>query len=389
MNPFNYYHGITFPDSIQKKISNLTDQGHFPALSPVLQLNRSFLADRFNADGTPTVFDPKTIYPCYTAQYLGTPIPESLLEVPQGYSSHASVAAYKWLQKITMGGRVDLTHFDGECFDATIEGENVHFTFPTTQFHMFHHNPAAAGPTPTHYSKSYAVIPWPDVSDNNDDWKDGTIPAYAEQQAHLLLWCWWYTYDVLKHRTSCPVDCFIVRITGNTPGDITVRTVHSDPQKQAAIAARVVKRIKGKANPAEDNMRVRKQGTWLERKQAEDEDAYRVEDPNVYALVRDYMEARTRRKTLEAQSDDLKNQMDALAIKLAELTPSDTDIGTVVDVTPTGMGKVMYQVKHTRKALRPSDTVSADLVMQFFPEYSGCVTTTVKQRGSVTVEAAV
>lgn len=386
MNPFTYYHGITFPDSLAKKIEKLTTDGYLTFASRTMNHN-GYHADRFHADGTPAVFDPNSIFPCYTAHYLGVPIPESLLSVPEGYCTHASVAAYKWLQKITMSGKANLSHFDGESFNAQVNGMDAHFTFPTTVLRCLQANPTATGTTPTYREKQYAVIPFPDVSDNNEDWHNGSIPYYAEVQAHLLLWCWWYSTDVLKRHTECPVDCYIVRITGNTPDDITVRVVHSDPPKQEALVSRIVKRIKDKTNPAEDNMRIRKQGTWLERKQTEEANAYHVDDPNTYKLVRDYMAAKTTRMTLKAQSDALKEQMDALAVKLACLTAADSRAGTVVDVTPTGMGKVMYKVTHTPKMFRPSHTVPADLVQQFFPEYSDCITVIEKPRGSVTIEA--
>lgn len=375
MHPFKYYHNVTsLPADIDAKLDTLSLHGLFTCDElPVTAGDK--VPDEFHPDGRPVTEQPDVLYPCNAPFYLGTPYPSSLMQVPEGYSRTASVAALEWLEKTLEGAEINKGHFNGERLTATIDGTEFHFAFPNTVVDYIEGDLASG----INYQYKYAsVITVADVSDNNEDWDSGSLPYYMESQARLLLWCWNFKYG---HLEDCPTDCFVVRITGNTPGDITVRTVHADTQKDNAIVKRICKRMAGKqANTVPKS--IRDQGTWFDRKAQEREDAYVIEDEDFYELVRSYMECRTQRKNLEAKHKQIKEEMEAIAIRLAAQIPANAKAGEVE--APAIHSKFM--VFHTPKRTQ-GVTISPDIIRQYYPEYSDCIRTTEYARGRVTIEA--
>lgn len=374
MNPLKHYHSVqTLPAAIDDKLNTLTANGlFFHAETKTAAPN---VPDGFYSDGKPTVEMPGFLYPCFTPYYLGIPYPSTLAAVPEGYSRTASIAALKWLEKILTNPIINLKHFDAEMFTATIDGTDFRFSFPNTVIRYLDGDPQNGSSFRDRYA---AVITIADVADNNADWDDGTIPFYVECQARFLLWCWDQTCG---DQDSCPTDCYVVRITGNTPGDTTVRVVHADPQKDSTLVRRVCKRMTGK-NPADVKATIRDQGAWYERKAQEREDAYVIDDPDFYHLVRSYMETKTYRKELEAESKKIKAEMDNIALSLSCQIQSGTRFGLAKDT----VGMREYTVSHTnRRTELPK--VNPPLIRQYFPEHAEFIQVFEKVRGSVSIEA--
>lgn len=377
MNPLKHYHNISIPVGLEAKLDKLTDIGLLRSANTPLNPNASTssIPDGFYPDGKPVSENPDFLFPCYAPFYLGTPYPSTLASVPDGYSRTAAIAALEWLEKTLENPLINRKHFDAEVLTATIDGNTYQVAFPNTIVRFVDGDPNYA----VAYRERYAaVVTIADVSDNNQDWEDGTIPFYAESQARFLLWSWDMKYGDMD---ECPTDCFVVRITGNTPGDITVRVVHADPQKDSTVVKRICKRMAGKS-PAEISGNIRNQGTWFERKEQERQDAYVIQDEEFYELVRSYMEVRTLRKTLESESKKLKEQMDAIAIRLASMTGTDRMSGQVQD---TANGR-SYKVGHMAKRVQ-SVTVSPDLIRQYYPEHASCIHINEVPRGRITIEA--
>lgn len=380
MNALMYYHcdTIQFPETVKLKMKKL-ESGDTAELFPHIEYYKrmcGYELDCFYADGKPVVFNNSLIYPCYAPYYLGIPVPSSMENVPSRFSRCASLAAMQWLEKLFDDGIIEKKHFDGGVFVKEINGTPFQFCFPATTLHYT--SSALTG----NQGKRAAVITIADVSENNEIWEKGTIPYFAEVQARLLQWCWDNGNMPMETR---PTDCFIVRITGNTPGDITVRTVRHDPAKNEALVQRLCQKIQGKANPAAENRVVIKQASWQERKQNEYDNAYTIDDESTYKLVKKYMETRTLRKTLEKQSKQIKDEMDSIAVQMAAETGQGTLYSASGTVTDSSQ-KFRYVVMHTKKQQR-APTVSAGLVQQFYPEYTKFIRTDEIERGYIAIEA--
>lgn len=376
MNPLKHYHSVqTLPTDIEAKLDKMTSDGLFYREERYTLNIDPAVPDGFYPDGKPTVEMPGFLYPCYAPNYLGIPFPSTLAAVPEGYSRTASVAALEWLEKTLTDPIVNLKHFDAEMFTAVVDGKDFKFSFPNTLIQYIDGDPQYNIACRKRYAAAIAVA---DVADNNQDWEDGTIPYYMECQARFLLWCWDRTCG---GQDACPTDCFIVRITGNTPGDVTVRVVHGDHQKDNAVIRRVCKRMAGK-DPAGIAVTIRDQGTWYERKEQEREDAYVIDDPDIYQLVRSYMETKTSRKTLEAKAKSIKEQMDGIALHLSRQIHDGDRFGLVKDLG----GMREYTVSHTPKRIEAAK-VTPPLIRQYFPEHAGFIKIHEVARGSVSIEA--
>lgn len=376
MNPLKHYHSVqTLPAGIENKLNKLTDNGLFYKEERHTLTIDPTIPDGFYPDSKPTLEMPNFLYPCFAPYYLRVPFPSSLINVPEGYSRTASIAALEWLEKTLTNARMNLKHFDAEMFTALVDGQEFKFSFPNTVINYLDGDPQQGTAFQERYATAIAIA---DVSDNNADWDDGTIPYYVECQARFLLWCWDYTGGDLD---TCPTECFIVRITGNTPGDTTVRVVHSDPQKDSTVVKRICKRMAGN-DPAAVMATVREQGTWFERKEKEREDAYVIDDPDTYNLVRSYMEAKTSRKTLEAESKKIKAQMDTIALRLSRFIQDGHRFGLAKDT----VGMREYTVSHTQKRTE-APNVNPPLIRQYFPEHADLIRVYEVPRGSVSIEA--
>jgi len=382
MDRLNYLFGVSLPQNISKKLNN---NYLFHAPTPEMK-EPWYLKDAFRPDGRPATYDPDVIYPVYAPRYLRQLIPSSQLEVEPGYKERAAVAAIHWLDKLLLLPIVETRHFDGEVFTKEVNGTSFNFCFPLTTINYAQTVTAPAAATNISYSRAVAaILPFPDSRDNDDDWQGSVIPSYAESQARMLLWCWRQSRDELGRRNEVPTDCFIVRITGNTPSDVTVRTIHSDPDKEDVLAARLCKSVAKAKTAGTDlatNPLVNEQGTWFERKAKTVDEAYQANSKDLYDLVREYMTLTTIRKTKEAEANKIKEQEECIAISLASLTSDKAQRGIVEDPGE----KLTYTVTHSKKGTR-SATVSAALVRQFFPEYIDCIVTNEVPRGRITIEA--
>lgn len=374
MDIMNHHFGITLPASVTAKLDCTFA---FEAASPLFQLNH-LKKDAFYADGTPVEIIKDTLYPVYAAWYLGYPIPGAYLDVSSEYRKTASVAAVEWLQKHLPFEDVkcDLRHFNGETVAAPADG--LQFCFPTTV--ITYRQVTASGSLERCI---VPVIPIPDTFQNDESWEDATTPFYAEAQARLVLWCWQQSY-IQGHRAGrMPEKAFLVRIAGNTPGDIQIRAVNADPKKDAALAMRVLRAYTKTAATGADPLSTlnRVEGVnWLEQKEQDEQDAYHVDSAEAHALVQQYMEVRSNRKTLEEQKDIISNEMNSIALQLAAFTDRDTATGTVD--TPDG---ITYSVTHSRRRLSPPRP-SAGHVRQFYPELLDCVQSTEYPKGRVSVD---
>ena len=380
MNHLSYVFGPVLPDSISDKIN----QSHlFPDVTNE-KLEDWYLADSFYADGHPTEKMPDVIYPAFAPYYLQQYIPSTYLELSRSYCRTAAVSAVRWLEKILPAAMADLTHFNGEVFEEYVGTEKNTFIFPNLTISYF------PNPTATVYDlikKTAAVLPFPDTRENDDDWEGATVPSYVESQARLLLWCWKKTEELGRHE-EIPTTCYVVRITGNTPGDVQVRTIHSDPVKENALVERMIRNIaraKKQGNDLSQQPCIREQLKWYEAKEQNIESAYHIENEEFYDLVRQHMLLVSHRKTCEAEAKAISQKMDSIAVSLAAYTSTDAKQGTVTGKDIYGWNKV-YTVTHKRRNTQ-QPTISAALIRQFYPEHIDCITTSDIKRGRIKIEA--
>lgn len=377
-NFLSHTFGADFSDKLSKKLNKAM---LFPEVHPYQQ-KKWHLQDCFHPNSTPVERDPDVIYPVYAPYYLQQLIPSSFLEIMPGYSRTAALAAIQWLQKTLPACTVDLHHFHGECFTADVDGKDYRFCFPRLAVSYM---PTING-TATR-TRLAAVLPFPDTRDNDSYWDKRTIPSFAESQARTLLWCWRYVEETLGRHTEVPVDCYIVRITGNTPGDVTIRTVHTDVAKEDILISRLCKSFDRERKQGLDPVnapKIRHQDPWYVSKEQEEADANYIEDPAFYNQVQKYMMLLSHKKTCEAKSQEIKAEMDAIAVKLASMTSVNAAKGIVEDPAAKFYG---YSVIHNRTNRKPA-SIGVGLVRQFFPEYLDCVVTNEKARGRITIDAA-
>lgn len=369
MKALNYLFGNRIPDAICEKVEAC---GAFRKIDP-MELQPGYCRDVFYADGRPVERNPDTLYPYYAAQYLKYTVPSSYLEVVPGYSKAAAVAAIRWLEKLLPNAACEKRHFDGEEFEKSVNGEDFLFCYPQT---ILTYGEAAD-------RQQVVVVPFPDTRENNDDWENGTLPSYAEAVARMMLWCIRNAPSATM-RQILPRKAMIVRITGNTPGDIQIRTVSADAKKEDALIKRLCRNVAAAKNMSvapEEAGQVMQQQQWFEKKEQEREDAFHVDDPNYHELIGRYMSAASHRKSLEAEVKELSGEMNRIAFSLASKVSKNTRSGTV---TKDGM---THSVFHTQKRSRSSNTVSAELVRQFYPEYAEYIHDNTIPRGRVTIEA--
>lgn len=382
MDRLHYLYGITLPRKISKKLDN----NFLYRTTTKEMLENWYCKDAFQSDGQPVQYNPDTLYPIYAPRYLRQMIPSTLLEVAPLFKHTAAIAAIQWLSKLLYLSDVDIHHFDGETFTGNVDGESFNFCFPLTTISYSANTlvPTAAA-NPQLLRQTAAIIPFPDSRENDSDWQGSVIPSYAESQARFLLWCWRQSCEELGRRTEAPQHCFIVRITGNTPSDVMIRTVLSDPQKEDMLMKRLCKSV-ARAKTAGTDLAatptVREQATWYEQKQQNEEEAYKTDSKDLYDLITDYMTLVTIRKTKKAEAKRIKEQEECIAISLAALTSKDARTGTVDDP----LAKLTYTVSHSQKNYRCA-TISAALVREFFPEHIDCIVTNEYPRGRITIEA--
>lgn len=380
MDHLTYVYNTTIADPLSDK---LNQSMLFPKVENMMQEDW-YLADSFYADGHPVEKTPGVIYPAFAPYYLQQKIPSSYLELSRSYCRTAAISTVRWLEKMLPAAKANISHFDGEIFDAHVNGSERTFCFPRLTISYF------SNPNATAYNlikKTAAVLPFPDTRENDDDWEGATVPSYVESQARLLLWCWHQAEDLGRH-TEVPDTCFIVRITGNTPSDVSVRTIRSDTAKENALVTRMcrnMERAEKQGIELSATPNIREQLKWYEAKEQNVENAYHVENEDFYNLVKQHMMLVSHRKTCEADSKRIAQQMEAIAVELASFTSVDSQRGTVIGKDIYGQDKV-YTVTHKRRNTQQA-SISASLIRQFFPEHLDCIVTNETRRGRVKIDA--
>lgn len=379
MSHFDYHFHTTLPDELDQKLV-----GFFPQPPCISAEKDSFIQDGFFPDGTPKQLRNDCIYPAYTGHYLGYPLPSTYLDISPLYRKTAAVAAMEWITKLLPLPDIqcEFRHHNAELLrvDEVAPGKPLYCCFPDTAI-TYTHFDSVTGVSEIRYAP---IIPWPDSNSNDEAWEKGSIPYYAELQARLTLFCWTNSFDSLYgHRKGkAPDRAYIVRVTGNTPGDLTIRCVKADLHADYAVFNRVFKAFRRAYSAGKspmDNLNRNEQMTWFEQRNEAESEAYQISDPDTYALIQRYMQVRSHRKTLEAQKDQLDNDMQCIAISLAQKTGIDKMEGKVTD------GSVTYSVTHI-KARTSYATVSAETVRAFFPQYSSAINTAEYPKGRVTID---
>lgn len=363
-----YLFGEAIPDRIRDKLDG-TDL--FPELSEYQQVADSE-KDCFTADGTPVHYDPNYLYPVYAAWYMGTPIPSSYLDVNQGYRKTAALAAIEWIAKLLPEATgFSARHHNGQKMTAEVNGQLTTFCWPDTHVEL----------SGSYGSIEIPVIPFPDSRDNEDDWSDGCTPTYAELQARMTLWLCNEAY-AKGLRPTCAEMVYLVRITGNTASDVTVRAIKADPKRDKQMVSRIVRAAEKARAAGTDpvlNLKRHEQLCWLDKKNEERAEAYVIDSAEFHELLGKYMEVRSNMKAKEMEKKAISDEMDSIAIHLASQTSSDALKGVLEDKG------IHYSVTHTKKNSR-SATISANLVRQFYPEHIDLVRTNTIPRGRIEIE---
>lgn len=328
---------------------------------PVLSGTPGFVKDAFYMDGTPICPEKGVVYPCFAPWYTGTPIPETFHRIEDGYSQGAAKAAISWALALHGGTIGSRNVLDGFSVEMNYQGTSLQIHFPICQ--AVHTNGAI-------------VVPVADTFRNDEAWGQGAIPAYVEQHVRFLLWC----YE--NFHNPAPPKAYVARIVGNLPTDVTLYTVYASSDKDTKAAERVLRAFTAAQNNGKDpltNLRTIEETPWQERKEAELEGVYRIDDPNLYELTRQYLAARSERKTLEAQDKELKAEADAIAVALGSLTGGDARDGVLrADGT-------VYRVTHIRSR-KSTPGITAALIYQFAPEKASQVIGDVEGKVSVSID---
>lgn len=366
MKKWNYIFGVPLADTIVDKLEACD---LMRSITPHAKMD-GFEKDAFSLDGYPVAVQPYTVYPALLYRAIGIPISESVLNMQEGFRRTASEAAVKWLEKVTGSGPVHWEH-NGLTFLYEWNGEELEFCFPDTSIQ-------AADSSGNHL---YAVLPFPDVKDNDSDWEKGMIPQYAELQAQLMLWCS-KAYAEINPDYQAAEKALLCRVKGILPVDYTIRTVTYNEKKAHQILDRIARayancQITG--NTLLDNLRTIPATDWREEKQLDLDNAYRIDSEELYNLLGSYMRIRSTRKKLEAQAEEIKNQMAAICFTLA------SRIGQGFSRGEAENSGTVYSVVHTPRR-KTAQRIPADLVRQLAPEYSSVISVNSTPRGRIEIE---
>ena len=341
-----------------------------------------FIRNFFTPDGLPHLADGANaaelnfpyIFPAIAPWFTGAAIPAAQVEMAPMFRQTACIAALRWLHTLTdaadpAGPQEKATEtFHGLAFQEMYGGVNYTFAFPDTRIDTNSHGPAA-------------VVLIADSYWNNDAWqKSGSVPLYAKQQALFQLWCWDRFTAKSGYQIDAPTTAFIVRICGNLPVDCTIRTVDYDSAEAEALVARI---CRAKAQEQQKGLYwkryIDKPQSWMEKLGNE---AFRPDDPALHELVVSYMKARSNRKAIEREVNEVTEKMEGIAVKLAAMIPAGAVQGKYT--LPDG---TICTVSHQARRSRGGASVSADLVRSLFPELSQCISTSTTSRQYLTIEA--
>ena len=344
--------------------------------------NVRFISNFFTPDGFPhlsegtkaTEVNYPYIFPAIAPWYTGAAIPAALAEMDPMFRQTACTAALRWLHTLTdaadpNGPQEKATEtFHGLAFQEVYGGVNYTFAFPDTRIDTNSHGPAA-------------IVLIADSYWNNEAWeKSGSVPLYAKQQALFQLWCWDHFASKCGYQIEAPTTAFIVRICGNLPIDCTIRTLDYNPAEAEALVTRI---CKAKAQEQQKGLYwkryIDKPQSWMEKLTNE---AFHPNDPDLHELIVQYMKARSNRKAIEREVNEVTEKMEGIAVKLATMIPAGAIQGKYT--LPDG---TICTVSHQARRSRSGNSVSADLVRSLFPELSGCISTSETRRQYLTIEA--
>lgn len=341
-----------------------------------------FIKDFFEPDGFPHLADGVNatdvnfpyIFPAIAPWYDGALIPAAMAEMNPLFRQTACKAALNWLHTLTdaadpNGPQEKATEtFHGLAFQENINGVNYTFAFPDTRIDTNSHGPAA-------------VVLIADSYWNNEAWeKQGSVPQYARQQAQFQLWCWDRYAENCNYQVDPPRTAFIVRICGNLPSDCTIRTVEFNSVEATALVNRI---CKAKAMEAQKGLywkrHIEKPMTWAEKL---DSQALHLDNPGLHDVIVHYMKARSNKKQIEREINEISNQLDAIAVKLASQIPAGKIQGKYT--LPDG---TLCTVTHQQRRTRSRSSISPELVRSLFPELDSCICPSLSMRSYVTIEA--
>lgn len=343
--------------------------------------NVRFVKDFFTEDGFPHLASNTSLedtpfpylFPAIAPWYTGAAIPAAVTDMAPLYRQTACKAAMDWLHTLTdaadpTGPQEKATEtFHGLAFQEVYNGENYTVAFPDTRIDTNSHGPAA-------------VVLIADSYWNNTEWeKSGSVPLYAYQMAQFQLWCWERFSAESGYHVEAPTTAFIVRICGNLPIDCTIRTVDYSPVEAQAMVNRI---FKAKAQEAQKGLYwkrfIEQPRTWNEKLE---NDAFHTDNADLHELVVQYMKARSNKKAIERELNEVTAKMDGIAVKLASLIPTGNLQGKYT--LPDG---TICTVTHQSRRARSKST-SPELVRSLFPECQDCIKTSAGKRTWVTIEA--
>lgn len=367
MNKWNYQFGMPLDDGIRTRLEAL---GMVHSAHPAAG-TAGFEKDTFTSDGYPVQPRPDTVYPSLLHLSLSTPVSESLTQIDPVYRQQASLAALKWTEKVFVKGTLHWD-FDGLYLTEQIDGTTVNFCFPDTSILV----------TEGQNVIPCMVIPLPESRQDDEYWEKGMIPQYAMQQAQLALWCS-RMYAARYPQYVQMEKALLVRITGNSPSDVQIRTVSYD-QRQAEKLLRRVARAVAQSNAKgiglHDGATTMAKISWKDRKQAELDNAFYLDSDDFHDLIVQYMSVRSGRKQAEEKGEMIKNEMGTIAIRLASLIGAGSASGVYSGTDAT------YTVSHNAKR-ETTPNITADLLRQLAPEYAESIHTAVIPRGAIKIEA--
>ncbi len=349
-----YWFGTDFHDLLPEL--SQSDCGKLDCLfiaAPDASKRPGFLKNVFFQDGTPVQeLEEGTVCPVYAPRYLGTPIPAEFLDIVPMYSQTAAAAAISWILSITGSRQASYLNQDALSFDYSYNGSPIRFVFPINELRN----------GSDFWKDGDLIIPIADTFRNDSDWDDYSIPIYVEQQVRLLFWCW-KEYCSQHPDYTAPKTARIVRIIGNLPTDVQIRTLYANDKKDAATAERVCRAF----TKATDITAKRHETiSWKERKQAEYDDAYRIDDPALHKILAEYMRIRSERLEKEEKDKQLKAEADAIALSIASQTPNDTKSGKLT------VGDYAFTVTHSPSRKMPVK-LTTSIIGQFAPEFAAAL----------------
>lgn len=343
-----------------------------------------FVKDFFTPDGYPRLNEGVKledvsfpyIFPAIAPWYDGAAIPSAIVKMDPLYRQTACEASLSWLFNLmgaakAVGSTKNSRTFHGLSFQEEIHGVTHTFAFPDTRIEAMTHGGTAA------------VVLIADSYWNNGEWeKQGSVPLYARQQAMFQLWCWdqfgnkvasdsHYTGDI-------PTKAFIVRICGDLAADCTIRTVEYNRKEAQELVNRICKaRIQEPQRGLYWKRNIEAPQTWAEKVENE---AFVTDDEDLYDLVVAYMKARSARKNIERELNDVVSKRDGIAVHLASCIPA-TDLQGTMALADGTHCTVTHQLKRASRK-----TVAPDLVRSFFPALEEFIVASGQERTTVTID---